>query len=223
MASAHACAHYLPMHLSLHQQAGLLHNGCKLACIIFVTMLRGGPLDGTSQQASPPQPPEAHHHCALSMRTVLSESETRLQQQPSFDAPVTPWLLASDTGVGLPQGGKCAIAPPTHTLIHHIAVLDVGISALRGCLQKQKRTEKTTPFGVDLMRSQVLYRAAQMGVSATDATACQLAIGLSADEHHVISHCNQCHMQNTGVLHQICHAKLYASFSRLRPQLHMQL
>ena len=58
MASAHA--HHFPMHLSLHQQAKLLHSSCcKSACNIFVTMLRGGPLDATSQQASQPQSPEA--------------------------------------------------------------------------------------------------------------------------------------------------------------------
>ncbi len=70
------------------------------------------------------------------MKTVLSESQTRLQQEPKFDALVTLWPSASDTGVGLTQGGKCPVALPTHTLIHHVAVLDVGISALRGCLQQ---------------------------------------------------------------------------------------
>ena len=70
------------------------------------------------------------------MRTALSESQTRLQQDPSSDALVTLWPSASDTSVGLTQGGECLIALPTHTLIHHVAVLDVGISALGGCLQQ---------------------------------------------------------------------------------------
>ncbi len=70
------------------------------------------------------------------MTTVLSESQKKLQQKPGFDALVTLRLSASDTGVGLTQGGECPIALPTHTLIHHVAVLDVGISALRGCLQQ---------------------------------------------------------------------------------------
>ncbi len=35
-------------------------------------------------------------------------------------------------------------------------------------LMKRKRKEKTTPFGVILMRSQVLYRAAQACVDASD-------------------------------------------------------
>jgi len=105
MASAHACAHSLPIHLSLHQQAGSLHQSCcKLTWIIFMTMLRGGPSDRTSQQASQPQPSEAHHPCALSMRTVLSESLTRLQPMLSFDAWVTLWPSASDSGVGLIKG-----------------------------------------------------------------------------------------------------------------------
>jgi hypothetical protein len=56
MASAYACAHYLPMHLSLHQQAGLLHNGCcKLACNILVAMLGGTPSDAPANKH--------HHHC----------------------------------------------------------------------------------------------------------------------------------------------------------------
>ena len=34
-------------------------------------------------------------------------------------------------------------------------------------MPEKKRTEKTTPFGVNLMRSQVLYRAAQGSADAT--------------------------------------------------------
>jgi hypothetical protein len=125
------------VHMSLQQQANLLHSSrCQLACVIWLTMLGGSPSNGTSQQASQRQPPSAHHHCVLSMTTVLSESHKRLQQKPGFDALVTLRLSASDTGVGLTQGGECPIALPTHTLIHHVAVLDVGISALRGCLQQ---------------------------------------------------------------------------------------
>jgi len=43
----------------------------------------------------------------------------------------------------------------------HFATISLASQAL-----KQKRKEKTTPFGVNLMRSQVLYRAAQGGTSA---------------------------------------------------------
>ncbi len=32
---------------------------------------------------------------------------------------------------------------------------------MRACAEEKKRKEKTTPFGVNFMRSQVLYRAAQ--------------------------------------------------------------
>ncbi len=38
------------------------------------------------------------------MRTVLSESLTRLQPMLSFDAWVTLWPSASDSGVGLIKG-----------------------------------------------------------------------------------------------------------------------
>ena len=42
--------------------------------------------------------------------------------------------LAGDIGVGLTQGGEGAITLPPHTLIHQVAVLDVGVTALWGCL-----------------------------------------------------------------------------------------
>ncbi len=40
-------------------------------------------------------------------------------------------------------------------------VIRVRTSLAKGSRQEKKRKEKTTPFGVNLMRSQVLYRAAQ--------------------------------------------------------------
>lgn len=42
---------------------------------------------------------------------------------------------AGDIGVGLTQGGEGAITMPTHTLIHQVAVLNVGVSALWQSLQ----------------------------------------------------------------------------------------
>ena len=42
-----------------------------------------------------------------------------------------------------------------------LSTQDSRQSKLKGSIE---RKEKTTPFGVNLMRSQVLYRAAQMAV-----------------------------------------------------------
>ena len=44
-------------------------------------------------------------------------------------------------------------------LIHWAPVKKAGLFCLR---KEKKRKEKTTPFGVNLMRSQVVYRAAQV-------------------------------------------------------------
>jgi len=39
---------------------------------------------------------------------------------------------------------------------------------LNTAVQQKKRKEKTTPFGVNLMRSQVLYRAAQFALQQNE-------------------------------------------------------
>jgi len=45
--------------------------------------------------------------------------------------------------------------------VHCVNVYAIS-TALHGMTWEKKRKEKTTPFGVNLMRSQVLYRAAQV-------------------------------------------------------------
>jgi len=43
----------------------------------------------------------------------------------------------------------------------HVALQPCSLAAMQLCSLAARRKEETTPFGVNLMRSQVLYRAAQ--------------------------------------------------------------
>ncbi len=62
---------------------------------------------------------------------------------------------------------------------------------------EKKRKEKTTPFGVNLMRRQVLYRAAQLASSAEKAITSTATAMLQASRgsgfhfSHVSNHCGQ--------------------------------
>jgi len=60
-----------------------------------------------------------------------------------------PHAIAGEQSLGISQHCGSAAA--------QVAVI-TGIRLF--CLLKKKRKEKTTPFGANLMRSQVLYRAA---------------------------------------------------------------
>ncbi len=48
-----------------------------------------------------------------------------------------------------------------HIVCRTVASVASHSTTLSGSLLEKKRKEKTTPFSVNLMRSQVLYRAAQ--------------------------------------------------------------
>ncbi len=62
--------------------------------------------------------------------------------------------------VVVPQDKVGKLIGPRGAVINKIRA-DTGMS---GMLQKRK--EKTTPFGINLMRSHVLYRAAQLKLAA---------------------------------------------------------
>ncbi len=73
-----------------------------------------------------------------------------------------PWQYTGNTQA-LGRVWMCEISPLTVTSLEHQ-------QCMGSCqLLEKKRKEKTTPFGVNLMRSQVLYRAAQLPILTWDA------------------------------------------------------
>ena len=73
--------------------------------------------------------------------SALTERSWHLSHEGSSQAPLAQPIhhrqeqLAGDIGVGLTQGSEGTVTLPTHTLIHQVAVLNVGVSTLWRSLQ----------------------------------------------------------------------------------------